>query len=424
MASYEKICNSIHGLKPTLIMVLVQTILSLVNVGYKLAANDGMSLSVLVAYRFMFGAAFIVPIAFFVERYVIPFSDLFSIIFSKFIIYNLIFYCFRKKRPKLTWTIVFYAFLCGLFGGALGQNLYLKSLVLTSATFVSAMANLVPALTFVVAICLRLEKLGWNTTAGKAKVLGTLLGIGGAMLFTFYEGPELKIGNTGINLLETTSTHHHHHSQTQGGGHNLVLGLFLALAGCVSYSLWLIIQAKAAELYPCPYSITAMMTLWGSVQGTVYALCTERDWNQWILGWDIRLLTVFVAGTLGSGLMFTLIAWCVRMRGPLFVSVFNPLLLVVVGVSGILFLEEKLFLGMVFGAILIVCGLYVVLWGKSKELKKVSQIKPENQVNKELGPNKGSSHGRSGRKEKEDEEEEKRDSHASSEVLGGLYMYP
>ncbi|KAL3814447.1 hypothetical protein ACJIZ3_015715 [Penstemon smallii] len=396
--------ETIHGLKPTLLMVLMQTILSLVNIGYKLAANDGMSLPVLVAYRFMFGAAFIAPIAFFVER---------------------------KKRPKLTKRVALYGFLCGLFGGSLGQNLYLKSLALTSATFVSAMANLVPAVTFLTAICLRLEKLGWNTVAGKAKVFGTLLGIGGAMVFTFYKGLDLNTWKTGINLLEITSSHRAI-PNTQSG-HNLVIGLVLGLASVVSYSSWLIVQAKAAELYPCPYSITAMMTISASVQGTVFALCIERDWSQWILGWNIRLLTVFVAGTLGSGLMFTIVAWCVRMRGPLFVSIFNPLLLVMVAIAGNLFLEEKIYLGMVFGSIFIISGLYIVLWGKSKETKKLTQLTPENEVEGSIGnpppSRKGSSLGGgsikgAGEEEEEEEEEGKRDSHASSEVLSGLYIYP
>ncbi|KAL3638121.1 hypothetical protein CASFOL_017991 [Castilleja foliolosa] len=407
MASWANVCNTIHGLKPTLIMLLVQTLLTMVNVGYKLASNDGMSLSVLIAYRLIFGAAFITPIAIFVER---------------------------KKRPKLTGTIVLYGFLCGLFGGALGQNLYLKSLVLTSATFASAMANLIPAITFIIAASLRIEKLGLNTFAGKAKVLGTLLGIGGAMLFTFYKGPELNIGSTGINLLETTSAHPHSNTQ---GGHNLVLGLILALLSCVCYSLWLIIQAKAAEKYPCPYSITAMMNIWGSIQGTAYAMGTERDWAQWALGWNIRLLAVVVAGVLGSGLMFTLVAWCIRMRGPLFVSVFNPLMLVMVAIAGALFLEEKLYLGMVFGGVLIVIGLYMVLWGKGKELKMTLQILPENiaQVNRpderelvssignDVSVNSSSSRKR---KEQEDEDDEQgnRDSHVSSEILGGFYMHP
>jgi drug/metabolite transporter (DMT)-like permease len=47
----------------------------------------------------------------------------------------------------------------------------------------------------------------------------------------------------------------------------------------------------------------------------------------------------------GSGLMVTLIAWCVRMRGPLFVSVFNPLMLVLVAIMSSLLLDEKLHLG-------------------------------------------------------------------------------
>ncbi|KAL6501244.1 hypothetical protein OROHE_024891 [Orobanche hederae] len=321
MPSWESICNSVHGLKPTLIMICVQAIFTVVNIGYKLAANDGMRLPVLVAYRFMFGAAFIVPVAFFAER---------------------------KKRPKLTWKIVFYGFLCGLFGGSLGQNLYLKSLALTSATFISAMTNLIPAMTFLVAILLRLEKLGWNTPAGKAKVFGTVIGIGGAMLLTFYKGPELNLWNTNINLLETTTTHHGTNGQTDSrlGGHNLVLGALLALASCVCYSLWLIVQAKAVEKYPCPYSITAMMTVWGSIQSAAFAVFTEKDWSNWILGWNIRLLTVAFAGIFGSGVMFTFVAWCVRMRGPLFVSVFNPLLLLMVAIGGSLLLEEKLHLGM------------------------------------------------------------------------------
>ena len=40
------------------------------------------------------------------------------------------------------------------FRGALGQNLYLESLALTSPTFSAAMANLIPAVTFIFALFL------------------------------------------------------------------------------------------------------------------------------------------------------------------------------------------------------------------------------------------------------------------------------
>ncbi|XP_022876378.1 WAT1-related protein At1g68170-like isoform X2 [Olea europaea var. sylvestris] len=337
--------------------------------------------------------------------------------------------------------VLFQAFLCGMFGGSMGQNLYLKSLTLTSATFASATTNLIPAITFIIAVCLRLEKLGWHTKAGKAKVFGTLLGIGGAMLLTFYKGPDINIWKTHINLLLTTSSHPKTlQTQSSQGGHFL-LGSLLALASCVCYSLWLIIQAKAAEKYPCPYSFTALMMVMAAAQGVGFALCMERDWSQWKLGWNIRLLAVVFAGIFGSGVMFTLVAWCVRMRGPLFVSIFNPLMLLLVALAGSLLLNEKLHLGTVLGAILIVFGLYIVLWGKGKELKRVSQLMPEKNSGDQVRqveiditpsmPNNGSSHGgrSSGNggkeisEEEEEEEEEMGHSRASSDFIGGLYMY-
>ncbi|KAL6585373.1 hypothetical protein OROMI_002017 [Orobanche minor] len=109
-----------------------------------------------------------------------------------------------------------------------------------------------------------------------------------------------------------------------------------------------------------------MMTVWASIQGVAFGVCTERDWSNWIMQWGIRLLTVVVA-----------------MRGPLFVSVFNPMVLVMVANAGSLLLEEKMHLGMLLGSILIVGGLYVVLWGKGNELKKLSEwVLPESEISR------------------------------------------
>ncbi|KAG2703758.1 hypothetical protein I3760_06G151900 [Carya illinoinensis] len=343
----ERICDVVHELRPALLMVVVQLAFAGVNVFYKLAANDGMSLRIIVAYRFFFATAFIVPLA---------------LVFGS------------KSRPKLTWAVLFQAFLCGLFGGSLAQNLYIESLTLTSATFASAMTNLVPAITFILAVSFGLEKLNLGSVSGKAKVLGTLTGIGGAMLLTFYKGAEINVWRTHVNLL------HHGEHQTKHlaspRSENRLLGGILAIGSCFSYASWLIIQAKMSEKYPCHYSSTALMTVMGTIQAVVFALCTERDWNQWKLGWNIRLLTVSYSGIVASGVMVTLIAWCVHMRGPLFVSIFSPLMLVSVAIMGSLVLDEKLHLGSVLGAAMIVCGLYVVLWGKGKEIKKITQLAP------------------------------------------------
>ncbi|KAK4405082.1 WAT1-related protein [Sesamum angolense] len=345
----EKACDVVQGLKPTIMMVCVQIVFAGVTVFYKLAANDGMSLQVLIAYRFMFAAATVLPLALIIDR---------------------------KNRPKLTWKIALQAFVSALFGGSMAQNLYAESLVLTSATFAAAMTNLVPAVTFILAIFFRMERVGLKTRAGKAKVTGTFMCIGGAMLLTFYKGCEVNIWSTHFDLL---------HISQQPGGHvaaahhksvSNILGPLLALACCFTSSLSLIIQAKMSETYPCHYSSTALISVMGSVQAVVFALCTVRDRSQWKLGWNLRLLSVSYMGIVASGLMWAFIMSCVRMRGPLFVSVFNPLLLVIVALAGSLLLNEKLHLGSVLGAAIIICGLYSVLWGKSKEMKKITRLVP------------------------------------------------
>ncbi|KAL8128698.1 hypothetical protein V2J09_017853 [Rumex salicifolius] len=337
--------TSFQGLKAMACMVVVQAGFAAVNVFYKLAAADGMDLRILVAYRLLFAVAFILPLAFYFER---------------------------KKRRRITWSVLVHAFFCGLFGGALLHNLYLKSLTLTSATYASAMNNLVPAITFVLAVSFRLEKLRLGTLAGQAKVVGTLITISGAMVLTLYKGFEINLWSTHILLinqrpLEKGSTTAH---VIVG---NQILGALSSLGGSLAYGFWLIFQTRLSDMYPSYYSSTALMNMMGGIQAIAYALMVDHTWEDWKLGWNIRLATVAFAGTIGSGAIVVLIAWCVNEKGPLFVSTFSPLMLILVAIAGSLFLDEKLYLGSLIGATLIVCGLYAVLWGKAKEaeLKKI-----------------------------------------------------
>ncbi|CAA7396885.1 unnamed protein product [Spirodela intermedia] len=333
----------VDGMKPVVGMVLVQMVFAGANIFYKLAANDGMDLRVLVAYRHLFGAAFLLPVAFFVER---------------------------KTRPAITWTVLIQSFFCGLFGGTLAQNLYLMAIKLTTATFTTAIANLIPAITFVLAVIFGLEKLGLRTMAGKAKLAGTAVGLGGAMFLTFYKGPEVDIWPSNVDLLQEKGSPAPAHLEYG----NRVMGSLLAVVSCFSYAIWLIIQAKMIKCFPCANSSAALMCLMAAVQSAALALCMQRDWNEWKMGLDIRLLTSVYVGVIASGLTLMVMAWCIRLKGPLFASVFNPLMLVVVAVLGSFLLEEKLHLGSLLGAILIVVGLYLVIWGKCREAKKAVEL--------------------------------------------------
>ncbi|CAL5379673.1 unnamed protein product [Camellia sinensis] len=387
-----KIANTIHGLKPAMMMVVVQAALAGNSIFYKLASSIGMSMRVLIAYRFVIAVAFIVPLALLLER----------------------------RRPKLTWKVTCQACLSGLLGGSMAQNLYAEGFVLTSATFAAALYNLIPACTFILAVFFRMERLGLGTTIGKMKVAGALMCIGGAMLLIFYKGVELNISSTNVDLLHHKGGHvatlHPHDS-------NNVVGALLVVSCCVSVAIGLIVQeklgielddyqngtrdglsraeqhrlvcfsacslctnggqlkynshdAKMIQDYPCVYSSTALTMTMAAIQAIGFALCMDRDWSKWKLGWNLRLLTVSYSGIVASGVTFTLMAWCVQIRGPLFVSIFSPVMLVLVAIAGLLLLDEKLHLGSVLGAGVIVCGLYIVLKGKSKELKRITQLIP------------------------------------------------
>lgn len=281
----------------------------------------------------------------------------------------------------MTTRVVLQLFLCGLFGFTINHNLYVLAIKLTSATFVTAISNLTPAATFILAILARSETLKLWKPTGQAKLLGTLVGIFGAMLLTFYKGPEITILRrlSHPRLVHSTKDYHSHPPST---GHQ-VLGSFLGIISCFSCATWFVIQAKVGEVYPCHYSIAAMVCLFGAIQSTIVAICVNTDMEHWRLGLNIRLYSSAYAGLVASGAAFPLLSWCLGKKGPVFVSVFGPLMLIFVAVLSSILLDEALHLGSVLGSVLIVAGLYLVLWGKAKE---EPDVHPDEEVGKESVP--------------------------------------
>ncbi|KAJ6702289.1 WAT1-RELATED PROTEIN [Salix koriyanagi] len=137
--------------------------------------KSGMSIYIIVAYRLMFAAVIAVTLA---------------LIFA------------RGCRPKLTWKVLFQAFLAGLLGrGPMAQILLGESISLSSVTFGMALINLIPAMTFALAIAFRLDSLRMRTASGRAKLFGIVIGLCGGMLFTFYRGPRINTWSTHLDLL-------------------------------------------------------------------------------------------------------------------------------------------------------------------------------------------------------------------------------
>ncbi|KAE8705587.1 WAT1-related protein [Hibiscus syriacus] len=328
---------------PLVANVLLQVGYAGMNITSKLALESGMKPLVLVAYRQIFATIAIAPLAFFLER---------------------------KTRPKITMPILFQIFLCSMTGATANQVFYFVGLNYTTATVACALNNVLPAATFVLAAIFRQEAMGIKKASGVAKVLGTLICVGGAMLLSFYHGHIVGMGESKVhwNYADRMSS-----NDSSGGttGSNSFLGPFLVMASAVAWAIWFIIQGQTSKNFPAPYTCTTIMCFMASIECTIIGIFSEHKPSAWSLSSPMRLIASLYAGIICNAVAFCVMSWCIQKRGPLYVSVFSPLLLVIVAILSWALLREKLYVGTVAGSFLIVGGLYAVLWGKDKEVKQI-----------------------------------------------------
>ncbi|XP_028117957.1 WAT1-related protein At1g09380-like [Camellia sinensis] len=231
----------------------------------------------------------------------------------------------------------------------------------------------------------RLESVGMKRKAGQAKILGAVVCVGGAMLLSFYHGHGV-IGESSIHwkyaddMGKENSTNHHH-------SNSFILGPFLIIASTVSWAIWFIIQARMSEKYTASCTISALICIMASIECGIIGLCADRNISARSLSLPgIRLFSSLYAGTVCTAAAFCLMSWCIQRKGPLYVSVFSPLLLIIVAILSLALLEEKLYVGTVVGSGLIVMGLYAVLWGKNGEMNVKSNaesLNPEEEEEKQ-----------------------------------------
>ncbi|XP_010241528.1 PREDICTED: WAT1-related protein At3g30340-like isoform X3 [Nelumbo nucifera] len=334
--------------KPVFVMVAINFFLAIVNILLKKVLDEGMNNLVIITYRQCLATSFLAPIAYFWER---------------------------KSRPKLTSRILCHIFLGAIVGPTLTQYFFLLGIQYTSATFSCAFINVVPVLTFLMALPFGLETVNLKSKAGRAKLLGTVVCVGGAMMLTLYKG--LPLTNRPSSQASTQMTNQaSSRFSPQKRAERWTIGTIALVAGSIFWSSWFLIQARISKQYPCQYSSTAIMSFFSAIQSAVLSLVIERDISLWVLRGKAAILTVLYAGIMGSGLSFVGMSWCVKKRGPLFTSAFSPLIQIIVAIIDFFILHEQLNLGSVLGSVLVIIGLYILLWGKSKEAQSC-MIKPQ-----------------------------------------------
>lgn len=328
----ERVIRVLSRLKPYLAVVLLQFGFAGMAIVAKFSLNRGMNQHVFVVYRHAFATAVVAP---------------FAILFE------------RKTRPKMTRSVFLKILLLGLLEPVIDQNLFYTGMKYTTASFTAAMSNMLPAFTFLMAWFFRLERLSIRSKHSQAKILGTLVTIGGAMIMTLGKGPVLDLPWT-----KSASTH----VDLDGVAQKPIEGALMITAGCFCWASFIILQAITLKSYPAELTLTTLICMTGTFQGAVFAFAMERsNFAAWSIQFDVRLLAVVYSGIICSGVGYYFQGVVMQIKGPVFLTAFNPLHMVLVAILGSFILHEILCLGRVIGALVIVLGLYLVLWGKSKD---------------------------------------------------------
>ncbi|XP_057481348.1 WAT1-related protein At5g40230-like isoform X6 [Actinidia eriantha] len=275
---------------PFLAMVAAELVFVGLNTLFKAASSKGLSEYVFTFYSFATATLVLLPFAAFSHRIDVSVQFFQSSRASTF--QSL---CLLENLP--TWTH-HVRFLSQLFG--------FKGVEYSSPTLSSAIGNLTPAFTFMLAIIFRLEKLILTSSSTQAKITGTFVSISGAFLVVLYKGP----------IIWNTSS-----------------------------------PSKI------PYSLGLSQSNWA-----IGGIFLAADYL-------LRSMIFVVQGIMGYCFGTIVHTWGVRVKGPVYVALFKPFSIVIAAVTGFIFLGESLYLGSVVGAVVISVGFYVVMWGKAKEEK-------------------------------------------------------
>ncbi|KAI3689358.1 hypothetical protein L2E82_47313 [Cichorium intybus] len=349
MMNLSRLVKACESNKPYIAMLLVQAIYAGMALLSKASISSGMNPFIFVVYRQAFATLSLAPVAYFFER---------------------------KDAPHLSYTMIWKIFFSSLIGITICLNMYYHALNHTSATFAAACTNLIPAITFVIALLLRIERIYIKELHGWAKLIGSVVSVCGALVFAFVKGPTLnfmtwytsgegsEVASAGTNQFSSKA--------------EFIKGPLAILFANVLWSCWSIMQAPIMKEFPAKLSLITLQCFFSLIQATVWAGAMERNISSWKLGWDVNLLSVAYCGVIVTALTYWLQLWSIEKRGPVFTAMFTPLVLIITAIVSAFVWKEILFLGSVCGAVLLAGGLYCVLWGKSRELHgKISDQKPE-----------------------------------------------
>ncbi|CAN6296309.1 unnamed protein product [Urochloa humidicola] len=194
-----------------------------------------------------------------------------------------------------------------------------------------------------------------NSLRGQMKFIGTIVSLAGATVMALYKGPTLKLNSALIHFNVSNKEHE-----------NWVAGSISAVASCICWSAWFVMQVYSIERYPAPLSLTSWMCLIGGIQSAIITLIAEKK-NVWVIGLGINFWCIVYSGIACNGFTFVAQLWCMQKKGCVFVTMFDPLAAIMVSMLAFFIFGENIHMGSVIGTIIVILGVYMLLWAKAKD---------------------------------------------------------
>ncbi|KAL1188583.1 WAT1-related protein [Cardamine amara subsp. amara] len=319
-------------------MLATETVNVAMNTLFKAATSKGLNSYTFLAYSYLIGSLLLLPFHFFSYRS-------------------------RSHLPPLSLSILCKIGVLGLLGATYQVTGFI-GLEYSNPTLSSAISNINPAITFVLAIIFRMEKASFKEMSSVAKMVGTIVSLIGALVVVLYHGQRVFIGSSPpypklrqLLLLLTSSN-----------SDWVIGGCLLAIAGTL-ISIAFILQAHIMNIYPAPITVSFFYCLIASILMTLIGIISEmNNPSIRIIRFDITLLCILV-GAIFNPAYYVIHLWAIRYKGPVYLAIFKPLSILIAVIMGAIFLGDFLYLGSLVGGILISLGFYTVLWGKAKEEK-------------------------------------------------------